>query len=206
MWNLPRPGIEPLPPALAGRFLSIVPPGKSLPLLLVPQPRTLLQVVDRSNCMAHFVFQLSWTLPPSLPMSNGLRCFINCLVFFSYLEVYNNCFVHKCTAFTIIAEIHSSNNIHNALQLTFQYVKHMRISCYNYVLAVTSFWLDMITCKISWPTITHDFREARNSEKTGICLWVFKRSRLNQKQAENIEYEAKTEFWYNMFRQVDIDG
>ena len=29
MWNLPRPGIEPMSPALAGGFLSTVPPGKS---------------------------------------------------------------------------------------------------------------------------------------------------------------------------------
>ena len=28
IWNLPKPGIEPVSPALAGRFLSTVPPGK----------------------------------------------------------------------------------------------------------------------------------------------------------------------------------
>ena len=28
-WNLPGPGIKPMSPALAGRFLSTVPPGKS---------------------------------------------------------------------------------------------------------------------------------------------------------------------------------
>ena len=28
MWNLPRPGIEPMSPALAGRFLTTGPPGK----------------------------------------------------------------------------------------------------------------------------------------------------------------------------------
>ena len=27
MWNVPRPGIEPVSPALADRFLSTVPPG-----------------------------------------------------------------------------------------------------------------------------------------------------------------------------------
>jgi len=30
MWNLPRPGIEPMSPALAGGFLSTVPPGEVL--------------------------------------------------------------------------------------------------------------------------------------------------------------------------------
>ena len=29
MWNLPRPGIKPMSPALAGRFLTTEPPGKS---------------------------------------------------------------------------------------------------------------------------------------------------------------------------------
>ena len=29
MWNLPRPGMEPKSPALAGGFSSTVPPGKS---------------------------------------------------------------------------------------------------------------------------------------------------------------------------------
>ena len=29
MWDLPRPGIEPVFPALEGRFLSTGPPGKS---------------------------------------------------------------------------------------------------------------------------------------------------------------------------------
>ena len=28
MWNLPRPGLEPLSPALAGRFSTIAPPAK----------------------------------------------------------------------------------------------------------------------------------------------------------------------------------
>ena len=29
MWDLPRPGLKPLSPALAGRFLTTAPPGKS---------------------------------------------------------------------------------------------------------------------------------------------------------------------------------
>ena len=28
MWDLPRPGLEPVSPALAGRFLTTLPPGK----------------------------------------------------------------------------------------------------------------------------------------------------------------------------------
>ena len=31
MWDLPRPGLEPVSPALAGRFSTTAPPGKSYP-------------------------------------------------------------------------------------------------------------------------------------------------------------------------------
>ena len=34
MWDLPRPGLEPVSPALAGRFSTTAPPGKPLPLFL----------------------------------------------------------------------------------------------------------------------------------------------------------------------------
>ena len=35
MWDLPRPGLEPTSPALAGRFLTTAPPGKSLFVLFL---------------------------------------------------------------------------------------------------------------------------------------------------------------------------
>ena len=34
MWDLPGPGIEPVSPALAGGFLTTVPPGKSLDAII----------------------------------------------------------------------------------------------------------------------------------------------------------------------------
>ena len=33
MWDLPRSGLEPVSPALAGRFLTTVPPGKSIKII-----------------------------------------------------------------------------------------------------------------------------------------------------------------------------
>ena len=36
MWDLPRPGLEPVCPALAGRFSTTAPPGKPSPLSLHP--------------------------------------------------------------------------------------------------------------------------------------------------------------------------
>ena len=37
MWDLPRPGLEPVSPALAGRFSTTAPPGKPQVRLLVKQ-------------------------------------------------------------------------------------------------------------------------------------------------------------------------
>ena len=34
MWDLPRPGLEPMSPALAGGFLTTAPPGKPLKYIL----------------------------------------------------------------------------------------------------------------------------------------------------------------------------
>ena len=34
MWDLPGPGLEPTSPALAGGFLTTVPPGKSISIVL----------------------------------------------------------------------------------------------------------------------------------------------------------------------------
>ena len=38
MWDLPRPGSQPMSPVLAGGFLSIVPPGKSFSRFLIREP------------------------------------------------------------------------------------------------------------------------------------------------------------------------
>ena len=44
MWNLPRPGIEPVSSALAGGFLATGPPGKYLPWYL-----------ENNTCLAIFI-------------------------------------------------------------------------------------------------------------------------------------------------------
>ena len=36
MWDLPKPGLEPMSPALAGRFSTTVPPGKPGKVFLLP--------------------------------------------------------------------------------------------------------------------------------------------------------------------------
>ena len=38
MWDLPRPGLEPMSPALAGRFSTTAPPGKPLVLVFKEPP------------------------------------------------------------------------------------------------------------------------------------------------------------------------
>ena len=46
MWDLPGPGIEPVSPALAGRFLTTAPPGKPRGLLFVPLRGLLIAVAS----------------------------------------------------------------------------------------------------------------------------------------------------------------
>ena len=47
MWDLPEPGLEPVSPALAGGFLTTVPPGKSqtYPLLKKEMGRKILKLM-----------------------------------------------------------------------------------------------------------------------------------------------------------------
>ena len=47
MWDLPRPGLEPVSPALAGRFLTTAPPGK---------PNIFLTDVQMYVCIFKFLF------------------------------------------------------------------------------------------------------------------------------------------------------
>ena len=67
MWDLPGPGLEPVSPALAGGFLTTVPPGKSRFLLTmgkIKRPRIAREepiVQGREFCLfCMFVFVLSF--------------------------------------------------------------------------------------------------------------------------------------------------
>ena len=52
MWDLPGPGLEPVSPALAGGFLTIAPPGKSL----------IIFIYEFSNC--EFSYSLKFICNP----------------------------------------------------------------------------------------------------------------------------------------------
>ena len=45
MWDLPRPGLEPVSPALAGRFSTTAPPGK---------PQSFFYTLKKSLLSSHF--------------------------------------------------------------------------------------------------------------------------------------------------------
>ena len=62
MWDLPRPGIEPVSPALAGGFLSTAPPGKSL-LLVLKIEALLLSRYGEEKAMAPHSSTLAWKIP-----------------------------------------------------------------------------------------------------------------------------------------------
>ena len=57
MWDLPGPGLEPVSPALAGRFLTTEPPGKSYHTVLI-------------SVALEYILKLETLSPPTLFLSN----------------------------------------------------------------------------------------------------------------------------------------
>ena len=62
MWDLPRPGLEPMSPALAGRFSTTAPPGK-------PTHLTLLTL-----CWPHSIFSLQFQVHYAKLSSTRQKC------------------------------------------------------------------------------------------------------------------------------------
>ena len=77
MWDLPRPGLEPVSPALSGRFSTTAPPGKPDPFFL-DSKRYWVRGAWGENPSRRCVFSPS--LPPPSPQS----------LQFSSLSHYNN--------------------------------------------------------------------------------------------------------------------
>ena len=64
MWDPPRPGLEPVSPALAGRFSTTAPPGKPLAIFLMT-PNTLLEISGVADSAA-LLAVVMYTFPPEL--------------------------------------------------------------------------------------------------------------------------------------------
>ena len=78
MWDLPRPGLEPMSPALAGRFSTTAPPGK---------PRVVF-FVDRCNIFEpEGVYLICFTI--QVIISNAGINF-HAQVFFLRFEIFND--------------------------------------------------------------------------------------------------------------------
>ena len=69
MWDLPRPGLEPVSPALAGRFLTTAPPGKSLISFL-----TVLNVMPLQEPQGTQLAQQQQNGPCSFEVKQFLEC------------------------------------------------------------------------------------------------------------------------------------
>ena len=68
MWDLPRPGLEPVSPALAGRFSTTAPPGKPLFYFL----KIFLNLFFKKNLFCYFIlFWLCWVLPVAHGLFSG---------------------------------------------------------------------------------------------------------------------------------------
>ena len=88
MWDLPRPGLEPVSPALAGRFSTAAPPGK-------PQMALFLR-----TCF-YFVSRL-FTIPKYIEFGDFIYLFVCLFIYLFYLELpdslgcsfFNKSFAH----------------------------------------------------------------------------------------------------------------
>ena len=56
MWNLPRPGLEPVSPALAGRFSTTAPPGKPHGLFLTGKKQVIKQCTQLIDILKEVSF------------------------------------------------------------------------------------------------------------------------------------------------------
>ena len=70
MWDLPRPGLEPVSPALAGRFSTTAPPGKPSPLSLTWKTESNSEPIHSFTiycllCIRHYMEEITAT--PSIP-------------------------------------------------------------------------------------------------------------------------------------------
>ena len=65
MWDLPRPGLEPVSPALAGRFSATVPPGKPALNFLISRV---------SPCSKHALPHFSPSIPKRYALSGEIHC------------------------------------------------------------------------------------------------------------------------------------
>ena len=59
MWDLPRPGLEPVSPALAGRFSTTVPPGKPKVTVFICFVHYCILSAWNSECLEHS-YHIEW--------------------------------------------------------------------------------------------------------------------------------------------------
>ena len=75
MWDLPRPGLEPVSPALAGRFSTAAPPGK-------PLQQFLLWCSDGDCLFSFFFLSINWN------SSVRKNCPFYPISLFAHLSIY----------------------------------------------------------------------------------------------------------------------
>ena len=105
MWNLPRPGFEPVSPALVGRFLTTTLPWKSHILCFW-------SITDRESLRSFYVNILTylkllvspllwfWHLFPSLKFSDFPFCLVFCVILLCYPRGKWNGLYHQFILFS----------------------------------------------------------------------------------------------------------
>ena len=108
MWDLPRPGLEPVSPALAGGFLTTAPPGKSLKYIDYLEynfPRS-----RRSEAMT---VTLLLSILVTFDVLNLCICYLRIKNNFKEMNIKNykiNCIYHKIIITIYSAHINSAGD------------------------------------------------------------------------------------------------
>ena len=92
MWDPPRPGLEPMSPALAGRFSTTVPPRKPCPHFCL----SFCFILLLGSYFHPSIFQLIYLLL----LSYSATDFFQCIFCFNYCVV-QHCFFFRCSRFSL---------------------------------------------------------------------------------------------------------
>ena len=99
MWDLPGAGLEPVSPALAGGFLSTVPPGKSLFIAFksaeIPQLFFVLHSIDILKASCFIDCPLIWFAHNYIQIMHfGQKCYTYCVLSVSYQDANDLSFLY----------------------------------------------------------------------------------------------------------------
>ena len=90
MWDLPRPGLEPVSPALAGRFSTTVPPGKPCASILFPRSWIIFSIITLNSFLVILPISTSFSCSSGVSSCSFVQnIFLYCLILSNFLCLWS---------------------------------------------------------------------------------------------------------------------